>query len=240
MPTILSAKDIVEQALKKIGRFPSTMEQADAGDLREGYTMLELILQSFYGEGSNTSAWGTIQVPLLSSNRVYALKLYERELAAPGIQFVYDAELLEVASGAVTPLNIINEEKYFKLNLKETGTPTDIYINKGPDVADTLMQTYPTLGAEVAANTYKILLHVQTYATRIDRATGAAKINIRPTLYLWAIKRLAYELGTGTLRRLPKIETDQLKVDYEELEIKLSAFDNAENDNQPYTKPWGQ
>lgn len=239
MPTILSAKEIVEKSLQKIGRFPTTQAAANPVDLKRGLETLEIILQDYFGQGSLASAKGTVQIPLLSSTPIYQLKYYENQLARSGVQFVYSAELLEVASGSRTPVDVINEEKFFLLNPNTTGLPCAVYVNKGPDVSNTLVQIHPMLGSQVADGTYTLLMQVQTFATAITDNSGAQKLNIRPTLYLWAITKLAYQLGTGTIRRLPKQETDQFKIDYEEIESKIS-FDNVENDNQPYTEPWGQ
>lgn len=240
MPTLLSAKQISEHALRKIGRFPTTQDQADAGDLHIAMGMLEFVLQDFFGQSSVASAWGTLQIPLLSSLAEYELKQFSSGFAAAGVQFVYAAELVEVASDQKSPLDILNEEKFFQRTFSDTGLPNAIYVNKGPDTAGEKMLINPMLGPDVADGSYKVYLQIQTFATKISENTGAPLLNIRPTYYLWAISKLAYQLGTGTLRRLPKTETDQFKVDYEEMETKLTGFDGSENDNQPFTPPWGQ
>lgn len=236
MPTLFSAKDIAEEALKKIGRFPTSQSQANAVDLTRALRMLELILQASHGEQSMIGGKGTLQVPLVATVRNYPLQY----LANPaGVQIVFDAELLEVASGSVTPLKVLEEEEFFKRNLTDTGLPCEIYVNKGPEATPS-MQIHPYLGPDVASGLYKIYLQIQTFATTIsERNIGSRTINIRPTFYLWAITKLAYQLGTGTIRRLPRQETDQFKLDYEEMEIKLVGFDGNDNSNQPFTEPWG-
>lgn len=241
MPTTLSAKDIAEEALRKIGRFPSTQDQADAGDLKKSLRMLEIILQDRFGQGSMTSAWGTVRVPLTASTQIYPLKNQQTDAAINGVQFVYAAELITIASGESCPIDVINEKKFFERDQNCVGRPCAVYINKGPDSANELMLINPILGAEVADGTYEIYLQVQTFATTISQnGVGAKLINIRPTYYLWAIKKLAYELGNGTLRQLPTAELNRLQKDYMLDEAKLDAFDGRENDSQPYTRPWGQ
>lgn len=238
MPTLFSAKDIAEQSLQKIGRFPTTEDQANAVDLARALRMLETITQDFFGGNTVTSAWGTLQIPLTASTLEYPLSDYQTD---EGVQFVYGAELIDVSNSGwrvLGPIKVVNEKKFFSNDITQTGIPAIVYVDKG---IPPIMQINPILGAEVAADNYKILLQIQTFATRIvTRGIGAKPIDLRPTYYLWAITKLAYQLGNGTIRRLPEAELTRLQKDYMDMETKLQGFDANENDDQPFTEPWGQ
>lgn len=237
MATIFSAKDIVERSLQKIGRFPTSMAAADSVDLERGLSTLELILQDAFGQQSMIAGKGTLRVPLVAAVEKYPLQYLSN---TAGVQMIFDAELIEVASGASTPIRVCDEEQFFRLNLKDVGVPCDIYLNKGPEINPT-MQVHPMLGPDVAEGVWEIYLQIQTFATAIlTRGVGVPVLNLRPTLYLWAITKLAYELGNGILRRLPETELTRLKADYEEKESKVIGFDGSDNSNQPFTEPWGQ
>lgn len=240
MPTLLSAKDICEQSLMKVGRFPTSQDQPNIIDLKRAFKMFELVLQSTFGEASVTSAWGTLQVPLVAGLTAYPITELSTETYKEGVQFVYGAELITINGGSSRPIDVVTEEKFFKLNQTDVGEPCEIYIDKGESP---IIHVHPTLGSEVADNTYQLLLQVQTFPTAISQqgvGARAGALNIRPPWYLWAITKLTYQLGTGTLRRLPEAELTRFKADYEEMELKLLGFDGAENQNQNFTQPWGQ
>lgn len=237
MPTLFSAKDIVEESLKKIGRFPSTQDQADANDLVRGLRALELVLQDFFGSNDVTSAWGSLLIPIVAGVMQYPLSQYSTN---DGVQFVYAAELINNADATwrPTPLDIVTEKKFFEHDLHCTGLPCRLNVDKG---VSPIMQINPILGADVADGTYSVLIQIQTFATQILlKGIGAKPIDLRPTYYLWAINRLAYELGTGTLRYLPETQLSRLQKDYQTQQTLLEGYDANENSTETCTEPWGQ
>lgn len=239
MPTLFSAKDIAEESLKKIGRFPSTQDQADAGDLGRALRMLEIVLQDFFGSNSVTSAWGTLLIPITASTLQFPLSNYQTN---DGVQFAYGAELVKNDDPTWRPghhkLKIVTEEHFYGLDLTNQGLPEKLNIDKG---FSPIMQVWPLLGATIPDGTYSILLQIQTFATQIQtKGIGASPIDLRPTYYLWAINRLAYELGTGTLRYLPAEQLNRLQKDYQTQQTLLQGFDANENTTQICTEPWGQ
>lgn len=244
MPTIFSAQDIAEQALQKVGRFPTTQAAADTKDMARALSMLETILQDFFGTASVTSAQGTLQIPLTAGTLKYPLVTYA---TADGVQFVFGAQLVNVANGGWRVIDkdikIIGEESFYERDLQCTGHPHWICIDKGVKGEPPLLQVNPILGPEVPDNTFVLLMQVQTFApTVVTRGIGSSpsKFFMRPTYYLWAITKLTYQLGTGTVRRLPDGELDRFQKDYMMMEAKLTGFDAPENSNEPFTQPWGQ
>lgn len=238
MATYFSAKDIVETSLQKIGRFPTTQDQADAVDLKRGLSTLESILQELAGTQSVTCNWETIEIPLLAGVSAYPLA---NIVGKEGVNFIYSAELLNVAAGSRCEVKIINEDEFNGLDSLCTGEPCKIFMDRGNHP---VVHAYPMLGAPVPPVTFSLLLKVQHYFSSFDKK-GEADINhiefaLRPSWYRWAWTKLSYELGNGIIRRLPEGELTRLKADYEESEQKLSAFDNAQTGNQPFTLPWGQ
>lgn len=236
MATILLPKDIAEKSLERIGRFPTSQDQADAVDLKRALSSFELVLQELAGFMSVTCLREIITIQLAAEAIQYALVNF---VLTEDVQFLFSAEVLEVASGAVSPVRIVDEAEFSSLNQNTFGKPEVIFMDRS---MSPLVHVWPVLGPQVPDNTYNLQLHVQHFFSPVDTKTGLKKQiwKLRPSWYIWAINRLAYHLGTGTIRRLPKSETDDFKRDYEEAQELLNGFDNDQTDNHPFTEPWGQ
>ena len=129
----------------------------------------------------------------------------------------------------VDTLSIEWESDGVKEDLNDTGTPCRVIITKD---AEPELRVYPTPTQTDQDAGLKVRVRVQTYHGSID-PTGVADSDIllRPSWYLWAIKRLAYEIGGGPVRRLPDSERNTLEKDFMMIERELMGRDGQ------YTHP---
>lgn len=239
MPTIFSARSLAEIALQNIGAFPVSENSADPVELRRALQRLELVVNDSIGKSSVKSAWLALTIPLLASVSRYRIADYCTE---EGVQFIYDAFLQSYDDGAGTTRTLIDshtERDFSQWDKSATGDPTAVYID---GTNDPYLNVYPAPDASLAAGTYGIRLHCQTYATKITpQGTGGVNINIRPAWYLFITNKLSYELGKGAIRRLDERELQRFQQDYMRGEADLIGFDGSQNDGlRTTTEAWGQ
>ena len=227
MPTYQTAKEIAENALSTIGAFPPSQSQADAAELRRALKWLEMVLNSEVGCRPVAGFWRIIEIPLEAGVGDYLLSDYSD---ASETQHVFSAFLVKGSADPV-PLEMLWENQSVAENLNDTGTPDRIVVTK--DVMPTL-KVYPTPVQEDEDSGTVIRLRIQVYHNSIDQTgTGDNDISLRPSWYLWATKRLAYEIGSGPVRWLSKGELNELEKSSDSLWEKLIARDGKQNSGKP-------
>lgn len=233
MPTIMSAKTIAENALRIIGAFPASMRQADPGELSNALVWLELVINNQVGIRPMAGFWRTVDIPLEEGIGDYFMADYV-DLAE--VQHIFSVNVVDAQNGSVQPVDIQWENDGIEENLTQRGLPRRAVISK--DVKPVLsVYPAPTKVEEDAG--YFLRIRIQTYQGAIDH-TGIAdnELLIRPSWYLWLIKRLAYETGLGPVRRLAEGELKRLKEDADEIERLLLARDGQyDNKRPPVTEP---
>lgn len=225
MPTYQTAKTIAENALSTIGAFPSSQSQPDAGELRKALIWLEMSLNSQSGIRPTAGFWDVIDIPVQSGIGDYDLDDYD-----VAIQHVFSASIVTTL-GNIEPLTIISENKAMMENLKDTGTPERATITR--DVKPVL-KVYPTPTSSDEESGLVIRLRFQRFHEAIDGdGTNDTNVSLRPSWYLWITKKLAYEIGSGPVRRLSDGELDRFLRDAEKLESSLYARDGQYNSSRP-------
>lgn len=227
MPNFQTAKQIAEKALQRIGAFPPSRAQADAAELRRALQWMEMILNTQSGIQTITSFNRAYEIPLEATIGDYLLADYDDEA---GTQHVFSAVLVD-ASENVEPLELIWENQSLEENITEIGRPLRAVVTRAvhPEI-----KVYPVpTQIEVDAG-YRIRVRVQTFHAGIDE-TGVADsdISLRASWYLWLIKKLSFEIGSGPVRRLPKDELNDLWSEYMVLENSLTARDGLYNSSRP-------
>lgn len=227
MPTFQTAKVIAENALRQIGAFPSSMQQADAGELRTTLQWLEMVLNEQTGIRPMDGFFRTIEIPVEAGIGDYDLADYADGAEAHNVFSAYIVN----QDGGVDPIEIKYESDFPKENLKEDGTPKRVYISRDPIPT---LQFFPTPTQEDEDNGKVIRLRIQTYQEAIDlTGVGDVDLKIRPSWYLWLTKRLAYEIGAGPVRRLAEGELKRLQEDAERISSLLLARAGSINGPRP-------
>jgi len=232
MPSYQTAREVAANSLSKIGAWPSSQTQPDARELKIAMRWLEMILNNQSGIRPTAGFWDTIDVPIQAGIGDYDLQDYVKDA---GVQSVFSVSMVTVL-GNVEPLDVISERDAVFKNIKENSTPQSAAITR--DVKPVLkVYPTPTQADEDAGTVFRI--RIQSFHKVIDpEGTNDTEIMLRPSWYLWLTYRLAYEIGGGPVRRLPKQELKDIKEDYRVMESQLYARDGQYNTVQPpITRP---
>ena len=218
MPNIKTAKDVAEDALKTIGAFPSSQTSADAGELRDTLNWLEMLLNYQSGIRPLAGFWQLLEIPLEAGVGDYDLSDYASDR---GVNHVFAVFLVD-NNGDTDPLEFQYENTALAEDLSDTGRPCRVTVTKDRDM---VMKVYPE-PTQIHEDQGMILrVRVQTYHSKIDReGNGDEDILLRPAWYLWLVKRLAYEIGDGPIRRLTEGELRRLEKGAMKLEKQLSQY----------------
>lgn len=231
MSTLFTAKQICEEALRKIGAYAINDTAADDEHVRLALGWLDLLMAELSG---TTRCWWLvtreITVPLdTADQRTYDLAAVT---AAEGLQFQFpvSAALVDDA-GNRAPLELWRSDQYDAVSkLTTSGNPCGVYIDR----LTGLLCVHPV----PAITTLSVALTIQTFANSLvqdNRVTGVqdsdASHGLRASWQMWAIYRLAGVLGDGTIRRCSTQEQDRHLRMAEISEAKLMAFENREHDS---------
>lgn len=231
MSTLFTAKQLCEEALRKIGAYAINDTAADDEHVRIALGWLDIIMAELSGV---TRCWWLVNrevsVPLdVADQRSYDLA---GAVAAGGndFQFPVSAALVD-AAGNRTPLTLWRSDQYDAVaKLSTSGTPCGVHIDR----LSGMIHVHPV----PTVTTYSLSLTVQTFANslvRDNRVTGVqgsdAASGLRASWQMWAIYTLAGCLGDGTIRRCAQAEVTTFLRMAEISERKLLAFENREHDD---------
>jgi hypothetical protein len=227
LPSYQTAKQISENALRVIGAFPIAQSQADAGELRVALTWLEMVLNSMSGIRPLAGFWTVIEIPLEAGIGDYDLNDYCDDAH---VQEVFSISRVD-GTGDPVPLDMMYENDEVLENLTQTGTTQRVIITRG---VEPVLKAYPTPTQTEEDAGVVLRVRLQGFHPAID-PTGVAgsNINLRPSWYLMLIKRLAYEIGSGPVRRLAEGELRRLDDDAGKLQDGLLARDGMNNAKSP-------
>lgn len=219
MPAIQTAKIVAENALSTIGAFPASQSAPDPGELKKTLKWLEMLISYQSGIRPLAGFWQVFDIPLEAGVGDYDMADYSEER---GVCHVFSCHLVG-ASGDPEPIEFEFESTAVSENLTQTGRPSRATVTKDTDM---VLKVYPT-PTQVEEDAGLILrVRVQTYHEDIDpEGTADVDIRLRPSWYLWLTKRLAYEIGSGPVRRLSEGELKRIEDDSTKLENALLARD---------------
>jgi len=241
MSTLLTARRVAEESLRKIGAYSINDAAADGNELAIALTWLDLIMAEL--SGSATILWlrdSEVQLSLVSGQREYALPTaLGADAPANGIQFIIEATLVDEA-GNRTPLTMFDLGQYSQVpNKGDTGDPTHVYVER---LANPQLFVYPVPDFDSGAGESRMIeLTVQTFAEDVDafRAAGVSARNgekahgLRASWQKWAIYELACTLGDGTVRTIDKGKWDRLRDTATISKKALLAFENRQTFDAP-------
>lgn len=171
--------------------------------------------------------WQVFDIPLEAGIGDYDMADYSEER---GVVHVFSASIVD-ANGNVDPLDFEYESQAADENLKQSGRPSRASVTKDRDM---VLRVFPTPTQVEEDMGLVIRVRVQTYHDNIDPDGIADEdIRLRPSWYLWLTKRLAYEIGSGPVRRLADSELKRLDDDSTKLENALLARDGQYGSSRP-------
>ncbi len=232
MSSLFTAKEICERALRLIGAFPIVDSQADAEELAEALTWLDLIMAEL--SGTELVFWlvpDTLTVPLSGGVGTYNL-LNALGASAPrnGIEFPVECWIAD-ASGNRSDITMLTRRGFEVLGAA-TGTPTHVHIDR---LGDPTLRTYPVLGSDVANGTYSLKIVAQTYTEDFAGGNGVKQTGARAAWQKWLVYQLAADIGSGPVRRVGVREVHDLKAVAEESRGRLFGFENQQHTGLPNT-----
>jgi len=236
---LLSAREVAERALQKIGAFSVNDTAADPEELARTLQWMDLIL----GEraGTNEAFWlrpATITQTLTATKQTYPLAEFS-EYPALGIVYVASA-WLRLASGSDQPLDIYRRDEYEDIPTKtQAGQPQGIYIDRL--AREVTVQVWPV----PTDDTSSLRLVVQTFNPSVagdvnrEQWTGETPHGLRPEFQLWLILETAAQVGDGPVRKMQGNEVDRIVRQASVCWGRIEGFANREKSGARRTKAWG-
>lgn len=237
MTVFLSARQICETALRKIGAFSINDTAAQPNHLAEAMRWLALRLD--HVSSTRRREWllsPTVNVPLtVAGQRDYELSIavgaswpargYGRAIIA----------WIEDGNGNRDPVTILKREDFENVcRTDESGQPWHITFDmlENRDGSPT-MSIWPV----PATTNYIVRLIFQTQPADImpsgvagDDIDGALSHGLRRTWQLWAVMQLAADLGSGPIRHLPSEFFDRFRAQAKEAYEELDQYEDREPD----------
>lgn len=244
MSKTFTAKEICERALRAISSFAITDSAADGEHLREAMTWLDLNMAEVAGSQRLFSLIPA-KVSLALTNGTGDYDLYTAlgaDLPLDRVQFPVEAWLVDDADNR-TPLDIVTLDEFNQVsNATTNGAPLMIHISRLPTPR---LRTFPTPAAD-DTTTYTIEIDVQTYAPNVapggvtgTQPSGSALHGFRQAWQRWLVFRLASDLGSGPIFKLPQTSIDNFDKRALQAKTTLDAFENREHETTPpVTAAW--
>ncbi len=237
MPTIQTAKQIAENALSTIGAFPASRSAPDPGEMKKALRWLEMLLNYQTAIRPVGSFWQVIEIPLEANVGDYDLQDYVDESGACHVFSVFIVD----SGGHTEPLDLEYSSTSVAENLARTGVPLRATVKMDSELVNGTISVYPMPTQTEQDAGYKLRVRIQTFHAPIDETgAGDENLKLRPSWYLWVTKRLAYEIGSGPVRRLAEGELARIDSDAGRLENALLARDGQQiSPGPPVTEPMG-
>lgn len=224
-----TAKDVSEGALRLVGAFPPSRQQADEGELRVTLGCLESLLNHLSGIRPLVGYWEIIDIPVEAGVGDYILSDYAD---SSQIQHVFSASYIG-PNGDPEGLLMRYESEMVEENFIKSGTPARVVVTRDQIP---VLRLFPTPTQQNEDDGGIVRVRVQVYEQPIDRnGSGNTPLRLRPAWYLFIENRLAYEIGKGPVRRLSFGVLDRLKEDARTMESELLARDGQQNSGKPPT-----
>jgi hypothetical protein len=233
MSVLLTANQIAERALRKIGSFPITETAARPEELAEALFWLDLIIASLPSEVRRY--WllsDTLHLPLLPGTEVYRLADLP-DWPAEGVEHVTHC-WLEDPSGNRSAVAIVGRTEFdLRSRLDTPGRPELVHIDRS---LDPKLRAWPV----IAVADFRLGLIVQKLGPDLAPRDSSPRLNrshqehgLPATWQMWAVNELAIRLGDGPVRKLAGQTIAAWKAENLALKADLDAFQDAEHQNTP-------
>jgi hypothetical protein len=231
MSKLFNARQICERALRLIGAYSLMDSQADAEEMTEALSWLDIILAEL--SGTQRVYWlvpETLTMPLTASTASYDVLNTVTKPPTNGIEFPIEAWLSD-AAGNRSEVELCTHRAFNEVaGSPATGLPTHIHIDR---LGKPTIRVYPTPGADLGANEQFIKLVVQTYAGDFATGNGQKETGLRAAWQRWCIYELAANIGAGPVRRLGEREIAQIQQQAAKSLTALNGYENQQHTGQP-------
>lgn len=217
---LLSAAEVCERALRKVGAFSINDEAADPDELDETLRWLDMIVAEITGTRRCywlTPATVTFDWPNDGESSVVLADAMGADYPPTGILFpvrawriatTYDADTGIITNTTRNELELCRRSKYMEHSSIETwGDPDLLYIDRLNE--NQRAYTWPAWQAVTPPpdNPWRIAIDFQTYSRSVLGEQGGEQSGDVPhgfdqTWQLWMVTRLAAEIGDGPVKRL--------------------------------------
>ncbi len=236
MSSLLSASEICETALRKIGSFSINDSAADPEEMKEAAKWLDLVV----GEMTETErcTWliqDTVTVPLEADKATYNLaNAMGVNYPSDGVMFITHTFITNGTSDQ--DVEMARRASYEELTVKtSTGPPKLIYIDRLSDKNEQSFTVYPV---PVDA-THSLKFVFQKHAPDLRNDFGKKAHGFHRGWQKWLVLATAAEIGDGPVRRVPSSENDRTRRDAQMSFGKLQANQNRENIAPRRVRAWG-
>lgn len=239
---VLTAREICERALRKMGAWPIHQPAPRPEYVDEALIWLGMLMNHMTSK--LRLQWlvpAALTVELTNGQADYSLATaVGPDWPADGIIFPQMATFLAPGEHGQPREVAIVRRRHWEENREgqATGAPQWIFIDRQ---ADPVLRVYPTPDADG----YVINLTAQKYLINFaELGRGDAGTGLRRSWELWVVTALARELGNGPVARLPDGEIALLKDDADNLFMDLETGDALEHSSEPhrtayYDPAWG-
>lgn len=229
MSKLLTVAGIASAALGKIGAFTVAMVAPDPDELARAVEWLDLNVAQLAGTGK--CHWlipNTTTTALTADIASYTLSSFlGTDYPDDGILFPLNAYIRDSA-GQDTPVQLITRQEYEAIASKtDPGAPDRIYIDRSTNSPTLYVYPVPSVG------TYSLRLVFQTYAPDFQGGSPEGAGNVAHGLSAewqkWMILQTAGDIGSGPVRVLPLAESDRMKLEAQDIYMRLMAYSNREH-----------
>lgn len=246
MSATLSAREICNRALRRIGAFPITDTAPDGEDLREAMFHLDMILAELAGTYELMFLVPTTPatLTLVAGTQSYDLSsVMGTEYPDDGIQFPLLA-WREDTDGNRYDVEIVSRQTFYEHeDSDQEGDPCEIWIDR---LSSPTLYTWPTLPSD-ASDTWYIKLVTQRFAPNVAPKGVSGAVSASTTIHEFRVAwnrflsyRLAADIGSGPVRFLPQVRIDYFHDQADQAITLLDARENREHDREPpIAEPWG-
>lgn len=229
MPIVMTAGQVAEWALRKVGRYTTKDTSPDPSDLAVALEALDMAFSELAGvEGIWWLKPISQEVPLtISDGGPYDLAA----LLSPRLESFERAFLVTDLDPGGTEIAMMTKAQYeARSDPTGTGTTVAVYIERG---IEPQMYVYPIPSA---TTTDKIRLYGQTYTQDLTENKGNVAHNFPAAWQLWMITKCASIIGDGPVARLPDSKLEVWKGEASDQLSLLKTLSNRQNLVRPTTQ----
>lgn len=234
MSTLLTARQICDRALRKIGAFPITESAAGGEEVDEALFWLDLIVGEL--PGTIRSYWllsEDIYLDLDPGVVSYDLADEVADWPSQGVEHITEI-WLENSSGSRTPVKVVDRNFFDERSkIDSSGTTEIVHIDR---TKTPILRPWPV----IATTGYRLGMVAQMLGPDVapkevtpkaDRAT--VEHGLPHAWQMWLINQLAAEIGDGPVRKLASTTISGWRALNERKRTDLESFQNAEKQTTP-------
>lgn len=232
--TLRTANELCKRALRLIGAFSINDTAPNPNELNEALHQLDLLMRYLSGTEFLTFLFNTTVSFDLTADEA-SFDLIDRlgnNLPSTGYSFPLSCMLEDGNNGNRTKLELVGREEFDGLaDPDQSGTPCIAHIDRSED--DPQMRVWPV----PAVSTFDVYLTFTTFAPDLrpdsTKSSGNVSTGLRQAWELWAVEKTAWACGRGPVRRIPRGDLQDLKVQWTEYENRLITWENQEHTTEP-------